>query len=515
MGGGGLAQLKRGEDTRAHHEGAVMAELWSKGCAFHLRASSSLPPGSTVTLLEARALASAASGKGGGFMARSWGDGTPTQGLHEVAFDMYEELCPDLDVTSYRKLPVMSVAPGPNSDKRRDNRKANPTVADIVPGWLDGSVGRLSPMGWGDDTAQVTPKEFVDKMMERVNPPGEEPGLTVVLGKCLGVEYETGGDDGATQIVTGVRYADDAGEERVLAADDVIVAAGPWSCQAEQWFEGAVKLPMEGVKSSSIVWKPPADGQVDATALFCGEDHRFDTHRECPPPLATSSARWMFPGSHFPRVSSWATSCGKWRCTPARTAPSTSAASAAATTSRRPSSRRPPSSLPVRPSPTVSRPLRPRFGSCPTATPRRGSCRKHRPVSDARADDMFSRRGAAPLNICLSAHHCFSAPVSGRHAAVPPGRSSVHGPHPRLVRRVHQRGPQLLGHRVGTRVRPGDGRARAGGELPGRRPGAVRPGTVHGPRAEAGRPRPEAGERERRRAVVTPLCVSPDVGLAG
>jgi len=216
-------------------------------------------------------------------MARSWGDGTPTQGLHEVAFDMYEELCPDLDVTSYRKLPVMSVAPGPNSDKRRDNRKANPTVADIVPGWLDGSVGRLSPMGWGDDTAQVTPKEFVDKMMERVNPPGEDPGVTVVLGKCLGVEYETGSDDGATQVVTGVRYADDAGEERVLAADDVIVAAGPWSCQAEQWFEGAVKLPMEGVKSSSIVWKPPADGQVDATALFCGEDHRFDTHLEVYP----------------------------------------------------------------------------------------------------------------------------------------------------------------------------------------------------------------------------------------
>ena len=29
--GGGLAQLKRGEDKRARHEGAVMAELWSKG----------------------------------------------------------------------------------------------------------------------------------------------------------------------------------------------------------------------------------------------------------------------------------------------------------------------------------------------------------------------------------------------------------------------------------------------------------------------------------------------------
>src|SRR5210317_1508404 len=53
--------------------------------AFHLAESSSLPPGSTITILEASKLASAASGKGGGFMARQWGDGTPTQTLHELA----------------------------------------------------------------------------------------------------------------------------------------------------------------------------------------------------------------------------------------------------------------------------------------------------------------------------------------------------------------------------------------------------------------------------------------------
>ena len=47
-------------------------------------------------------------------MARSWGDGTSTQTLHELAFDMYEKLCPELGVESYRKLPVMSVAPGPS-----------------------------------------------------------------------------------------------------------------------------------------------------------------------------------------------------------------------------------------------------------------------------------------------------------------------------------------------------------------------------------------------------------------
>ena len=80
-------------------------------------------------------------------MARSWGDGTSTQTLHELAFDMYEKLCPELGVGSYRKLPVMSVAPGPSNTKQQDNKKKNPQLADIIPNWLDGSVGRLSPMG--------------------------------------------------------------------------------------------------------------------------------------------------------------------------------------------------------------------------------------------------------------------------------------------------------------------------------------------------------------------------------
>ena len=47
---------------------------------------------------------------------------------------------------------------------------------------------------------------------------------------------------------------------------------------------------MEGIKSTSIVWKPPVDEKgntkidaVEATALFCGEDDRFGTHLEVYP----------------------------------------------------------------------------------------------------------------------------------------------------------------------------------------------------------------------------------------
>lgn len=226
-----------------------------------------------ITILESKEPASAASGKGGGFMARSWGDGSPTQGLHHLAFDMYGDLAEKLGCTSYRKLPVLSVAPEGGGGIR--NNKNNP----MVPSWLDGeSIGRIQPMGYGDDTAQITPKEFVEKMLEATS-----ENVSVVLGTCTGVVVEN--EDADEKEVTGVRYQSRGEDkEEVLEADVVVVSAGPWSCKAEDWFEGSgVQLPMEGVKSTSIVWKQPEGEIVDATALFCGEDYRFNTHLEVYP----------------------------------------------------------------------------------------------------------------------------------------------------------------------------------------------------------------------------------------
>lgn len=236
-----------------------------------------------ITILEAKAPASAASGKGGGFMARSWGDGSPTQKLHQLSFDMYEQLAKELGCTSYRKLPVLSVTPGYRGigQAQKDKR-----LNTILPSWLDGDVGRISALGYGDDTAQITPSEFVEKMLDATV--GDV--VSVVLGTCVGIETDQGSERGSRK-VTAVKYRprlddddddDDAvveDEESTLPADAVIVCAGPWSCAAEDWFQGAVQLPMEGIKSTSIVWKQPQEiDTVDATALFCGEDDRFQTH---------------------------------------------------------------------------------------------------------------------------------------------------------------------------------------------------------------------------------------------
>ena len=222
-------------------------------------------------------------------MARSWGDGGATQGLHHLAFDLYEGLAEELGCESYRKLPVLSVSPGKNGQVEKKARNASSSLGDAMPDWLDGNMEQIGLMEGGENTAQITPKEFVDKMIEK-------SGINVVLGECIGVETTTAtttattttteinndGDD--ERVLKGVKYIDrETQEECFLEADAVVVSAGPWSCQAEDWFDNAVELPMEGVKSTSIVWKQRGAAETDATALFCGEDHRFGTHLEVYP----------------------------------------------------------------------------------------------------------------------------------------------------------------------------------------------------------------------------------------
>lgn len=243
--------------------------------AYHLSThlSSTSTTSTSIQILEAKHPASAASGKGGGFMARSWGDGSPTQSLHHLGYDLYKQLANDLNIESYRELPVLSVGPGRDNQGVTMARK-DKKVGKIMPNWLDGNIGRVGVLGYGDDTAQITPKEVVEKMIE-------SSGVEVVLGRCVGIETELISDD--IRKVTGVKYvphndqSDNDQEEAILEADVVVVSAGPWSCAAEDWFDNVVDLPMEGVKSTSIVWKKGED-DVDATALFCGEDSRFGTH---------------------------------------------------------------------------------------------------------------------------------------------------------------------------------------------------------------------------------------------
>ena len=121
---------------------------------------SQLSPTTKLTILEANPhVAPHASSKGGGFLARSWGDGTVTQSLHHTSFDLHAKLAKEWGLKSYRMMPVLSVQPGSQNFKS--------SSSSSLPNWLDGEGGTVSNMGDGTDTAQVHPKEYSAEAFRR------------------------------------------------------------------------------------------------------------------------------------------------------------------------------------------------------------------------------------------------------------------------------------------------------------------------------------------------------------
>lgn len=204
-------------------------------------------------IVEREKVAAAASGKGGGFLARDWGDSV-TRKLHTVSFQLHEELAEKLKIESYRKLPVLSVSPGKRSSR----------VPDLCE-WLDGDIEDIRMMD--PNGAQVAPLELCTKLIDAAVAEGAE----LLIGAAEGVETEADGD---IERVTGVVV-----DGKVVPAEKVCVCLGPWAALAQDWFN--MPVPMTGVKSSSIVYKSAEP--VKPFAVFCGEDPRYGTHLEIYP----------------------------------------------------------------------------------------------------------------------------------------------------------------------------------------------------------------------------------------
>eukprot|EP01126_Amoeba_proteus_P025608 TRINITY_DN2549_c0_g3_i1.p1 TRINITY_DN2549_c0_g3~~TRINITY_DN2549_c0_g3_i1.p1 ORF type:complete len:119 (-),score=22.18 TRINITY_DN2549_c0_g3_i1:208-564(-) len=85
-------------------------------------------------LIERNEIACAASGKAGGFLAMTWGDGSPTEKLHHVSFNLHRELAKTLNLESYRNICTLQGI--------RSNGKTHAL-------WLDGHISTKVMMDFG------------------------------------------------------------------------------------------------------------------------------------------------------------------------------------------------------------------------------------------------------------------------------------------------------------------------------------------------------------------------------
>lgn len=174
-----------------------------------------------VTVLESsKDLAPGASGKAGGFLALDW-HGTSTASLASLSYELHHELAKKengAELWGYREVETHQLSLD-TSRKARSRPKID---------WLNQQVFiSSSPIGGGGSTAQVTPGELTQFLANKAKEAGVEIRLQT---KAIGLDLNE------SSRVKGVKIQVN-GEEQVLPATDVVVAAGPWTGKLLQtWF---------------------------------------------------------------------------------------------------------------------------------------------------------------------------------------------------------------------------------------------------------------------------------------
>ena len=195
--------------------------------------------GADVIVIEREAIACAASGKSGGFLAIDWCDGSPLMQLARRSFALHAELAEECDGEwGYRRMAAYS---GILSDSHASASRGTRS------GWLSPNISIQGRLGSTGTTAQVQPAAFTAGMMRAAERRGAELRLGNVRGLLRRGEDVVGVDlDGET-----------------LEGDAVVIAMGPWSMQAMQWLP---LPPVFGLKGHSLVFETGT--AIPAEALF-------------------------------------------------------------------------------------------------------------------------------------------------------------------------------------------------------------------------------------------------------
>jgi glycine/D-amino acid oxidase-like deaminating enzyme len=204
--------------------------------------------GIDVLVVERTEVAAAASGKAGGFLARDWCSGTPLDALARRSFELHKNLAREIGSDwAYQRMTAYSGAVVSDRDHRR-NRPASL-------GWLSNGIVIAGQLSTPDTTAIVHPHKFTSALMSAA----QKNGAQLRPGQVTGMRRSDN-----ELAVRGVEA-----DGRVIEADAVVIAMGPWSLLAATWMALPAVL---GQRSPSIVYDTGHD--VPPEALF------LDYHEE-------------------------------------------------------------------------------------------------------------------------------------------------------------------------------------------------------------------------------------------
>jgi glycine/D-amino acid oxidase-like deaminating enzyme len=196
--------------------------------------------GAQPIVIERHAIACAASGKSGGFLALDWCRGSSLDQLARRSFELHAELAAELgNPWGYRPLATYGGYAVENDTARGPGQRP----------WLSGRVMITGRLGSPQTTAVVEPRAFTSGLMRAAQAHGAELRHGTIgelvrrpSGAVSGVALESG---------------------EIVEGDAVVIAMGPWSILATRW----LPLPaVFGYKGHSLVFE--TGETVPAEALF-------------------------------------------------------------------------------------------------------------------------------------------------------------------------------------------------------------------------------------------------------
>ena len=130
--------------------------------------------GIRVTVVERSAVACAASGKSGGFLALDWCDESPLGPLARASFALHAALARELPTDyGYRRVDTFMLAARERGVVPGGHRVTAP------PRWLDGAGIVTAALGSTDTTAQVHPARFTAALIDAAHAtPARSPTVT-------------------------------------------------------------------------------------------------------------------------------------------------------------------------------------------------------------------------------------------------------------------------------------------------------------------------------------------------
>ncbi|KAI8089627.1 FAD dependent oxidoreductase [Halteromyces radiatus] len=225
-----------------------------------------------ITVVERCKVASASSGKAGGFL---WSEGDGILSLK--SYNLHKELAEALDgekFYGYRTLDTYSVTMT-SQENEKDAKQVKKKVNDNVP-WLNQErVTTCDELGNKNETAQVHPKLFTITLMTAAEATGN---VKLICGN--GVK-ELLYDDYDSELIRGVLL--DNGDK--ILADHVVACVGPWAemfpikLNSSSMMNDAILrqhhnknnnrgLPITSARAHSIVIRVPRTSPIGAQALF-------------------------------------------------------------------------------------------------------------------------------------------------------------------------------------------------------------------------------------------------------